>query len=252
MSRKKLVLTAIVLVLVLAIGGILAYFTDVQTRHNKFKTGMVDVEVDEPSWPGQPIDNPNYDPTDPNSPEKIDPEVPVVPGQEIPKDPQVVNKGDGKVYAFVEVTVPVRNVKVGNATNAAPTPLFTLRHITDSTTNPVTVADGYNTTDWALIKQEPETITSETTSVKYVFAYGTSSALKAIDGKTVSGNTTTYARTAPVFDKVKFVDVTETEYSSNSQIQNQSFEVEVKGYGIQIDGLSSTTPLTVWTNDVKK
>lgn len=109
MSRKKLILTAIVLVLVLAIGGILAYFTDVQTRHNKFKTGMVDIEVDEPSWPGQPVPNPEYDPeTNPDVPQTIDPEVPVVPGQEVPKDPQVVNKGDGQVYAFVEVTIPVK------------------------------------------------------------------------------------------------------------------------------------------------
>ena len=45
MSRKKLILTAIILALVLAIGGILAYFTDVDTKVNKFKMGNVDIEV---------------------------------------------------------------------------------------------------------------------------------------------------------------------------------------------------------------
>lgn len=252
MSRKRLILTAIVLVLVLAIGGILAYFTDVQTRHNKFKTGMVDVAVEEPSWPGQPIDNPDYDPeTNPDVPQKIDPEVPVDPGQEIPKDPQVVNKGNGEVYAFVEVTIPVRNVKVGNATIAAPTQLFELRHITDATTTPKTTATGIND-GWVQIKKEPQTLTAETTSVTYVFAYGTSSELEAIAAPTVDGETTTYARTTPVFDTVKFADVTETEYNENSQIQGQSFEVTVKGYGIQAEGLSSKVPSTVWTNDLKK
>ena len=48
MSRKKLIITAIVLALVLAIGGILAYFTDVDTKINKFTMGNVDIEVLEP------------------------------------------------------------------------------------------------------------------------------------------------------------------------------------------------------------
>lgn len=240
MSRKRLILTAIVLVLILAIGGILAYFTDVQTKHNKFKTGMVDIEVDEPNWPGNP-DNPG-------DPEK---EVPVVPGQEIPKDPQVINKGDGQVYAFVEVTIPVRNIKVGTATTAQPTQLFELRHITNATTTPPTTDEGINS-GWTLIKTEPSTLTAETTSVKYVYAYGTSTTLTPLASPTVSEGTTTYAKTTPVFDTVKFVDVAETEYNTNSQIQGQSFEVQVKGYGIQTEGLTATNPLQVWNRDVNK
>ena len=84
MSRKKLIITAIVLALVLAIGGILAYFTDVDTKINKFTMGNVDIEVLEPSWPGE---------------EGV---KDIVPNQEVNKDPQVKNKGSNDIYAFVK------------------------------------------------------------------------------------------------------------------------------------------------------
>ena len=237
MSRKRLILTAVVLILVLAIGGILAYFTDVQTKHNKFKTGKVDILVEEPSWPGNPIDNPEYDPeTNPDVPQKIEPDVPVTPNQEIPKDPQITNQGEGDVYAFVEVTVPVRNVKVGTATQAAPTQLFSFRHKGSTEGSSVI---GVNR-GWYKISQTPadEDITAETTSVTYVYAYGTSSTeLKPL----AKGETT-----PTLFDSVIFADVTETEYNENSGIQGQTFEVVVKGYGIQAEGLSSKVPSEVW------
>lgn len=224
MSRKKMIITAIILVLVLAIGGILAYFTDVQTKHNKFKTGKVDILVEEPNWPGNP-DNPG----DP------DKEVPVVPNQEIPKDPQITNQGSGDVYAFVEVVVPVRNVKTGSNTTASPTQLFTFLK-EDGT-------EGINA-GWTKVSQTPATadITAETTSVTYVFAYGTDTKLTAL---TSTGTTNKTAK--PVFNKVKFADVTETEFAAGG-LQNQSFEVTVNGYGIQKDGLNSEKPSEVWPN----
>ena len=45
MNRKKLIITAIILVLILIIGGILAYFTDVETKTNKFKMGGANITV---------------------------------------------------------------------------------------------------------------------------------------------------------------------------------------------------------------
>ncbi|MCR5145863.1 MAG: hypothetical protein K6B70_00720 [Clostridia bacterium] len=233
MNRKKLLITAIVLILVLAIGGILAYFTDVQTRINKFKTAKVEILVEEPSWPGNPVPNPEYDPDNPkpNVPETIEPEVPVTPGQEIPKDPQVTNKGDGKVYAFVEVVIPVKNVLIGDASTAAPTELFTF-----------VKADGTQgiNAGWTQISKTPETISTTTTSVTYVFAYGSATELTELD--------TNETTVTPVFSKVKFADVTERDFNSESEIQGKSFDVAVKGYGIQVEGISSKVPATVWPN----
>ena len=232
MNRKKLVITAVVLIFIFAIGGILAYFTDVQTKTNKFKTAKVEILVEEPSWPGNPIPNPDYDPeTNPNVPKTIEPEVPVTPGQEVPKDPQVTNKGNGKVYAFVEVTIPVANVTIGNAEQAAPTELFSFVK-SDGTT-------GINS-GWTQISKTPVTISTDTTLVTYVFAYGTATELTGLDE-----NETT---SSPVFSKVKFANVTEKDYVENAGIQGKSFEVVVKGYGIQAEGLTSKVPEVVWPN----
>lgn len=234
MNRKKLVITAIVLILILVIGGILAYFTDIQTKTNKFKTAKVEILVEEPSWPGNPIPNPDYDPdTNPDVPETIEPEVPVNPNQEVPKDPQVTNKGNGKVYAFVEVTIPVENVLIGDAQTAAPTELFSFVKSNGTA--------GINS-GWTQVSKTPTTISADTTSVTYVFAYGSATELTELD--------TNETTTAPVFSKVKFADVTEKDYVENAGIQGKSFEVVVKGYGIQAEGLSSKVPATVWP-DVK-
>ena len=217
MSRKRLIITAIILTLVVAIGGILAYFTDVQTKTNRFKMGDVKILVEEPNWPG--------DPDDPND------RVPVVPNQETPKDPKITNKGEGEIYAFVKVTIPVANVKIGEATTAAPTQLFT----TIATTQPKATDDGTNT-GWTLVSKTPETIGATTETVTYIYAYGSATELTALSKDQA---------TTPVFDKVKFADVTETEYTT-SGVQGKSYDVIVKGYGIQTDGLNSNVPATVW------
>ena len=108
MSRKKLILTAVILTLILIIGGILAYFTDVDTKVNKFTMGNVSILVEEPSWEG--------------GDEGVED---IVPNQEVPKDPQITNTGSTDVYAFIKVVVPYANVVVGDATVAADTELFT-------------------------------------------------------------------------------------------------------------------------------
>ena len=107
MSRKKLIITAVILTLILIIGGILAYFTDVETKVNKFTMGNVSILVEEPSWEGG--DEGVKD---------------IVPNQEIPKDPQITNTGSTDIYAFIKVVVPYENVVVGEATAAADTELF--------------------------------------------------------------------------------------------------------------------------------
>ena len=223
MSRKKLVLTAIVLVLVIAIGGILAYFTDTETKTNRFKMGEVDILVDEPSWPG--------DPDDP------DDKVPVVPNQDTPKDPQVKNNGEGNVYAFVKVTVPVGNVKVGDAETASLTQLFTFRKKTSAAgVTPVTYADGVNT-GWTLVSGPTTPLAAGTTEVTYIYAWATDGHLTPI----AKNSTTT-----PVFDAVRFVDATETDSSASGSIQGSDLNVVVKGYGVQAEGLESDVPATVW------
>lgn len=232
MSRKKLIFTAIILALVLLIGGILAYFTDVQTKTNSFTMGNVDIEVDEGNFPDNGIEN-------------------VTPGIEYEKSPKIINKGTTPVYAFVKVSIPYRNISVDGG-DASDTELFELLHITDATEG--TTAVGTNA-GWTLVNVAEEGATDPVTSVKdttaqtvtYVYAYvDAQGKLKALNGKegTVEDETNT------LFDKIRFIDVSEST-PTGSQIQGQTFNVTVSGYGIQTSelGLSetdATNPAKVW------
>ena len=214
MSRKKLIVTAIVLTLILAIGGILAYFTSTDTKVNRFKMSNVGISVNETSFPG--------DPSDPNN------KVPVVPDQEIPKNPTVTNNGDGEVYAFVVVDIPRATVKTSVSGAATEIDLFTVRKITNASTGET--ADGIND-GWVLVDT-----TDNDTYMSYIYAYGTSSKLTALAKD---------ATTPAVFDYVKFASVVETENGTGS-LQGTNLEVKVSGYGIQTEGLESDVPATVW------
>jgi len=232
MSRKKLIFTAIILALVLLIGGVLAYFTDTQTKTNSFTMGNVDIEVNEGNFPEDGIQN-------------------VTPGIEYEKSPRIINKGSTPVYAFVKVSIPYRNISVGGA-QADDTELFQLLHITDETAG--TTAVGINE-GWALVNVAEAGATEEVTSVKdttnktvtYVYAYvDDQGKLKALNGNSATSG----KETNTLFDKIKFIDVTETS-PTGSQIQGQTFDVVVSGYGIQtselgLTGDDATNPAKVW------
>ena len=238
MSRKKLIFTAIILALVLLIGGVLAYFTDTQTKTNSFTMGNVDIEVNEGNFPEGGIEN-------------------VTPGIEYEKSPKIINKGTTPVYAFVKVSIPYRNISVGGA-QAADTELFELLHITDETQGTTAVGINAPTTTeagWALVNVAEEGATDPVTSVKdttkeeitYVYAFvDKDGKLKALNGKegTVEDETDT------LFDKIRFIDISEST-PTNSQIQGQTFDVTVSGYGIQtselgLTGDDATNPAKVW------
>ena len=242
MSRKKLIVTAIILTLVLAIGGILAYFTDVQTKTNTFKMGNVEIEVDEGDFPSGGESN-------------------VMPGMEFNKSPKVINKGTTPVYAFVEVTIPYDTVKVGNATTATVNELFELLHTSGQTTA-VGINSGWKSVNFTgstetstgsgiYVKRTPEssTVTTRGTDT-YVYAYvGDGTTLKALAGK-ANDQATQGEETNTLFDKVRFIDVSEND-PETSTIQNHSFDVVVSGYGIQttelgLEGSDATDPAKVW------
>ncbi len=88
MNKKKSIAVAIVLALVLLIGGMLAYFTDTDNATNVFTLGEIDITLVEDNW----------DATEGQG---------VVPGQTIDKDPVVRNDGESPAFVFAEVTVPV-------------------------------------------------------------------------------------------------------------------------------------------------
>ncbi len=212
MSRKKLIITAVILTLILIIGGVLAYFTDVDTKTNRFTLGNVEILVEEPSWQGTGGDNGG----DAGVVENI------VPNQSIPKDPQITNKGTADIYAFVKVAVPYRNVIVGDATAAADTELFTY-----------TLNQGWTEVGNAETNTDDKTVT-------HVYAY-TGSNASTLEALAKDGKTT------PVFDCVVFADVKETgDLAESESIQGKEFAVEVSGYGIQTTDSETAAPADVW------
>ena len=98
MNKKKSIAVAIVLALLLFIGGMLAYFTDIDTKTNVFTVGKIDISLNEPNWDAEDAKD-------------------IIPGATIDKDPTVKNESKtNSAYVFVTVTVPAKD---------ASTPFFT-------------------------------------------------------------------------------------------------------------------------------
>lgn len=103
MSKKKIIAVAIVLALILLIGGMLAYFTDTDTQTNVFTLGDgVDIAIDE-DWTATNGEG-------------------IHPGAVVTKAPSIVNESTTTpAYVFAEITVPCYT----KADGTTDVPLFT-------------------------------------------------------------------------------------------------------------------------------
>ena len=139
-SKKKLTVIALMLVAIMAVGMVSAYFTDADTATNTFTIGKISLDLQEPNW----------DPDEPG---------PLTPNQTITKDPQIKNDGVNDEYVFLTVSVPYENIVTANAdgtkNTAADTELFSY-----------TIKEG-----WVQIGSESKDATAKTVSRTY--AYGT-------------------------------------------------------------------------------
>ena len=137
MSKKKSIAVAIVLILVLVIGGITAYFTDMDTKTNVFTLGgNVDIALTE-IWTASDG-------------------IGLYPGAVVTKAPSIVNESSTTpAYVFAKIIVPCYAV-TGTKAN---TPLFTF-----------TVNSG-----WTLIT--PPYIDLGEKTITYVYAYGTQNSM---------------------------------------------------------------------------
>ena len=143
MNKKKTIAVAIVLALVLLIGGLLAYFTDTDTKTNVFTLGdNIEISLNESNWDATKGAG-------------------IHPGAVVPKNPVI--KNDSKTtpaYVFAEVIVPCYD-KDGDGT--LETPLFSLDNVDSS---------------WNLMSTGTVDQTAKT--IKYVYNYGTESAMTTL------------------------------------------------------------------------
>lgn len=97
-DRKKTIAIVLALVVVMAIGGISAYFTSADDATNTWTYGKVKIDLQEPEYDKE-------NPTD---------KVNTTPNLEVAKDPQILNEGKNDAYVFIKVTIPKKNVIVAN------------------------------------------------------------------------------------------------------------------------------------------
>lgn len=96
MKTKKIVIAA-AMCLVLAIGGISAYFTSTDSATNTFTVGSVVIDLTEPEY-------------DKNPDEHSD----ITPNMDIVKDPTVTNTGINDAFVFIKFSIPKDSVTVAN------------------------------------------------------------------------------------------------------------------------------------------
>lgn len=90
MKKKSILLaaTAVMLVAAMSIGGMLAYFTDEESKTNTFTVGKVEITLTEPNWDEAAAEEFNK----------------LIPTRTIPKDPTItVAEGSQTAYTFMKV-----------------------------------------------------------------------------------------------------------------------------------------------------
>ena len=218
MNRRKTIAVAIVLALVLLIGGMIAYFTDTDVATNEFTLGdEVNIAISETGWTNT-AGTTNWTNAAAQG---------IHPGAVVPKAPSIVNESTTTpAYVFAEVVVPC----YASTGTTVDTPLFTLLNANDQ--------EGCNA-GWVLIETSEINTTDKT--ITYVYAYGTSTAMTSLAASPSTPKTTT---STPVFSKVKLdEDLTAAQKDTASATPN----IVINAYGIQADNVG-TTPSAVWAN----
>ena len=258
-KKAKLTVLACVLIGCLTTGGALAYFTDADTVTNTFTSGKIQLDLVEPNYPG----NDSAEVTN------------LVPGEEIVKDPQIINDGENDEYVFLEVYVPYVNATIAaddgtRAGDKALTELFTYK-VNDGWEEISAVTDvraaAAATADTAQYNGDGlgEMVQLEGVNyVRHVYAYATGGELTALVGTDNSGQQkadgssgTTGQTTPALFNAVKLANLVEDENFENSE-----YSIRINAYGIQTVGLgdavdtgngeadgavaTSNDPVTVW------
>lgn len=209
-------LGALALVGCLAAGPMYAYLTDNEQTTNTFTVGKVQIDLEEPSYPGNGSDEVTN----------------IVPNQVIEKDPQVKNTGKNSAVVFASVSIPYKNLVTANDAGAkenngtlTPTQIF------KTSTDGKDFSDTAVNNNWTLI------------STEYYDAYGVKQDVKAATDKTAKvvrtyGYKTKVAdndTTDPIFTNVKLANVVEGYIDSTTQ------DIEIKTFAIQADNITGAT-----------
>ncbi len=218
MKKKSLLLiiTAVIMVTALAVGGTLAYFTGADNATNTFTVGNVAIKLYEhsvekvtindtglTSWRFANVGNPNYE-TNANRYEGI------YPGAVLPKDPTIRNTGSNPAYVRIKVTI-----SNASAWTSALGAGYNLNNI----------FGGFDSSKWTRAG-DPTTASNQIT---YVYNYN--SILLPHTG-------TTYPETGPLFTSVTIPsDFDNADMTSIGS----PFTIQMTAEAIQADGFANST-----------
>ena len=221
MNKKKTILAAVVLLLVFVVGGAIAYFTDTDTKTNTFTIGNVDITLTEPAW--TELDST----TDANDNDIPDAAEDMMPGETVAKDPTINNVSTkNPAYVFMKVEVPCSNIIATDDPNDEETPveLFTY-----------SVNEG-----WTELTSAKVACSTAGSTATHVYYYGDSTTLTKL---AKAANDSTPTATPALFNSVTLRGTLKSTDISNI---NDAKNIAITGYGIQTEGLESTTPANVW------
>ncbi len=206
MNRKRMIAVAIILALVLLIGGMLAYFTDTETKTNEFVLGdEIEISLSETGWT---LDQ------DSGKMKKNEADG-IHPGTTVDKAPVVTNDSETtQAYVFAEVIVPCYD---SDNNGTVDDPMFTLN----------TIGTGWNLMSTSEIDTTNKTIT-------YVYNYGSASDMTPLAAET---------STPAVFSSVTLKS---TITAAQAATAPTNPDIEVNAYGIQTDGYTATAPSAIY------
>lgn len=194
-NSKKIFFAALssILILAIALSGTAMYLSDNDSATNTMTVGDVKIELLEPNW--EEANN-------------------VVPNQELPKDPQIHNRGINDAIVYMTVEVPVENITLANDNGTkgekGNTELFWFK---DSADGASTHANNFDS-NWVHLDTKDTGADLSGDTHTYVFAYH--SVLPSD------------ATTTPLFDKIQIKNFIENEIPGGKIEQ-----IKINVYGIQ-------------------
>ena len=213
-KRFGMAAASVVMVGAMAFGGAVAYLTDNEQTTNTFTVGKVQVDLEEPSYPG-------------NGSDKV---KNIVPNQEIDKDPVVENTGKNEAIVYASVSIPVKKLVV--AANDGTRQAEAMTQVFQTSANGTDFSDTSVNDKWVLIKTEYKTAGGDLVTKQDGSDEIPDSAVEVV--RTYGYNTKLGVNktTESLFDKVKLVNVIEGYVDSTTQ------DIEVKTMAIQASNIT--------------
>lgn len=205
--NKRNIMIIMLICVVMAIGGISAYFTAADDVTNTWTVGKIEIDLQEPEYDKVPEERED-----------------ITPNKEMTKDPQIENTGVNDAYVFARVTVPKAKVKIANQ---------------DGTAQPAEVRELFSYTlndGWYQVSK-----TEGTTDNTYVYAYASSTACTRL---TAAAKTPSLFK-ADKITFINIVEGQGLE-EETLEMPVEAFGIQTADLNDKTDGVDKTSPSAVW------